>query len=272
MVLARNEEHKKHLQQTMGDACVEKLDDYKGLEQETVFLYRFFSEKPNLWTSRDNLYTTLCEANRLYVAVTRARNNLVFLDAPEDPNALEHFGLSDFFETVDDPKALIERHLEHNRSPEEWLIEAKRREETGHFALASAASRRAGEAVAEMRCLAKHHRDLLEHDEAGHLFLKICMYQDALECFKQAKNEEKIKECHAELLELDQNWLGAAHLWKEIRRTKRAAHAFERGGDFEQAKTLFEQFDREERMAFHGRRAARAIEHIVIRFEEWDRR
>jgi len=262
MVLARNKEHKNQLEAAMGDACVDNLDDYKGLEQETVFLYRFFSEKPDLWESGESLYTTLCEANRLYVAVTRARKNLVFLDATEDPKAFGRFGLSDFFETVDDPEALIEKHHEDNRSREEWQIEAERREEAGRFSIACAAYRRAGDIVAEKRCLAKLHRERHDHDDAGRLFFEIDMYKEALECFEQAKNTEKAKECRAELAELDQHWLKAAKLWKEIRRTRRAAHSFERGGDMEQAKAFFEQLDQEEQLAFQARRAARSVERI----------
>ncbi|HET6486214.1 MAG TPA: UvrD-helicase domain-containing protein [Spirochaetia bacterium] len=252
IVLTRTEPERDRLKRALSTELVFTIQDAKGLEFDTVLLWKFASEAASLpiWRGMQagrpdpaQVPRIRHEISLLYVAVTRARNSLILYDgkAPSDvwtsPHLVEHL-----FRTEDtDRLAELWRVLS---TPQEWerqgdyfferhYYPAAREcfRNAGTVAKAEAAEgfllARAGEHALAAPLLARngHARQAAESYEAAG------MPQQAAELWDQVGETRRARLCRIRALEAAGQWSQAAAAWEQEGQRDRAFPCWEKAGN-----------------------------------------
>jgi len=207
VVITRDSEEGKRLKKTLGTELVFTIQEAKGLEFDTVLLWKFSSnpKASTIWRriknehsfDREHYPHIRHEINLLYVAVTRARNTLILYDGPEPSHVWSVDALSEMLYKTNQSDDLL-KVWRHVSSPSEW-------------------------------------------DEQGEYFFEREYYRAAVECFKNAGNKEKEEKARAFVLEIDEKYAEASPLFEKYGIIEKAAPGYERAGDYEKALPLWEQ-------------------------------
>jgi tetratricopeptide (TPR) repeat protein len=205
VVLTRTVEMRDRLRRDLRTELVFTIAEAKGLEFDTVFLWRFVEEgrTEELWKviadggalEDARVPHVRHELALLYVAVTRARNGLVIYDGPE---ASAIWGIESL-------AALVFRTGERERLSDLWGT------------VSSA----------------------MEWETQGDYFLVHEQVAAARECYRNAGNEKKYSYAGALLLEARDDFAGAAPLFEAAEEPRRAAECFERASDWRSALPLW---------------------------------
>jgi superfamily I DNA/RNA helicase len=205
IVLVRNRPEQDKLKKALKTELVFTINDAKGLEFDTVFLWKIGTESgsSDLWRrihegealDRRHHPHLKHELNLLYVAVTRARNTLVIYDgeAPSRVWGLE--ALRDKLYRTSEKVALSEI-WQRASSPEEW-------------------------------------------EQQGDYFFEREYYPAAMECYKNGGNQKKKEVAQAFVLERDNRHAEAAQLFEKHHHPARAAENFEKSYEYERAMGLW---------------------------------
>ena len=210
-ILVRHAHEKERLQKLLGTELVFTIYEAKGLEFDTVLLWKFASDLTTLdvWKAileKSNLDVHQAkirhEVNLLYVAITRAQKDLLIYDGKQpsliwESNAFrEQVYLTDDIAYVDDVWNVVS-------SPEEW-------------------------------------------HEQGDYFFEREYYRAAMECYKNAGDQQAYLLAHAYDAEKRQDWKLAAKLFDQLGETEKAATYYERSGGFARAFSLWQEAERRE--------------------------
>lgn len=237
IVIVRTREEKDHLSAELGSELVFTIHEAKGLEFDTVLLWRFLAapETVGLWRqvlSRGAVEIehephVRQELSLLYVALTRARNGLVLYEGREASPVwlLEEFrGL--LFRTSD--PAELAGLWERASSPEDW-------------------------------------------ERQGDYFLEREYWKAAEECFRNAGNEHKARIASARRLEEEGRYGEAAPLYEQNGMRERAAESWESAGELSRAMDLWKALGQGERFRLcRARLYERQGEHGRAA-EEWEK-
>ena len=257
VVLTRSIDARDRLRRELRTELVFTIAEAKGLEFDTVFLWKFVEKGKT-----EALWQTIAEGGAmdtarvphvrhelalLYVAVTRARNGLVIYDGPESSAV---WGIPSL-------AALVFRTAEQDglaglwgavSSPAEW--EAQGDYYLAHQQLAAAREcyRNAGN---EKKYAYAGALLLLARDDsagAAPLFEAAAEPRKAAECFERARNwgralplwaqvgdRERERRCAACLHESEGRFDEAARAWEELGETERSLENWERAGAFDRA-------------------------------------
>ena len=205
IVLVRDRREQKRLKAALGSELVFTIHEAKGLEFDTVFLWKFTGggDSRDLWRAireggefdRSHQPHVRHELNLLYVAVTRARNALIIYDAAEDvwthPLLSEHI-----YRTAE--KEVLSEVWQRVSTPAEWARQ-------------------------------------------GDYFFERQYYPAAAECYKNANRSDRAEEAQALALYQKQNYEGAAALLLKHGRIREAAVCFEGTGRWREAQELWER-------------------------------
>jgi tetratricopeptide (TPR) repeat protein len=210
--LVRSSAEASMLKKALGTELVFTLHEAKGLEFDTVFLWKFGCDrkaaavwrkiKKGLSFDRDHPHIRH-EINLLYVAVTRARSTLIVYDGP---------GPADVWK-MDELEGLLFR-----TGSAEDLENAWRRVSTP-----------------------------AEWEEQGDYFFERERYRAAAECYKNAGDAANEEKARAFVLELEGDHWAAAPLFERHGYPDRAAASYEQAGDPERALALWEALGEQER-------------------------
>lgn len=215
IVLVRNRAEQDKLKKALGTELVFTIHEAKGLEFDTVFLWKIGDEKrsSDLWRriqdgealDRSHHPHLKHELNLLYVAVTRARNTLVIYDgdAPSRVWGLE--GLRDMLYRTSEKVALSEI-WQRASTPEEW-------------------------------------------EKQGDYFFEREYYPAAMECYKNGGNLRKKEVAQAFVLETRNCHADAARLFEKHQDHARAAENYEKSLHYERAMGLWTRVGDNERSA-----------------------
>lgn len=274
MVLARRGEVLNQLYERLGEALVDDLDEVKGLEYDCVIVCRFFGANTSFWDRVCVEGATSCnevlnEVNRLYVAATRARESLVFVDCVEDPDVWERLEFGSMIEPVDAPFQEIVDLGAVAFTVEEWQAEGLRRERARRFRSARGAYVRANDYNGMRRCEALLKVESGDFRDAGDIWVELEQYQEGLDAYLEAKYEVGVKLCRAELFEGSEMWSDAAVLWMELGSWRRAGVAYEKGRRFDEAEMAFVQVGDAVLAAYFGRRALATLETVCQSIGAW---
>jgi len=236
VILVRDLEEQTRLKQDLGTELIFTIQEAKGLEFDTVLVWKFSTDLKTaaLWrrfrqggdperTRRPHLRH---EINLLYVAITRARNTLILYDPGAEIWELPE--LVEFLFRTSDPGALP--MLWHRvSSPEEWA-------------------------------------------DQGDYFLEREYYPAALECYKNAGDPDRAEIAQAFVFEQRKQFREAGPLFEKHGNWPRAAACYERSGLWQQALQIWEKLkDRERavlcRIALYEQRGD-----YELAAEEWLRR
>ncbi|MGB7295205.1 MAG: UvrD-helicase domain-containing protein [Candidatus Aminicenantales bacterium] len=216
-ILVRSEGEKSRLQRELGTELVFTINEAKGLEFETVVLWKFCeSGRPeDVWASLLDLSQKKVheawirhEINLLYVGITRSQRDLIVYDgtAPAPIWGSEEFK-SRVYATSD--RSYVHGIWNVLSTPAEWV-------------------------------------------EQGHYFFERDFYRAAAECYKNGGDQGLFAKASAYEAEKAGRYGEAARYFDSLGDRERAAPNYERAGEFEQALPLWEALGNRER-AFHCR-------------------
>ena len=204
-ILTRTAGDRDALKKALATELVFTIAEAKGLEFDTVFLWRFCGDPDAeaIWRSiaaggsveRDRVPHLRHELALLYVAVTRARNTLILYDG-ESPSVIWDIGSL---------ALLVFRTSEKERLAELWRV------------VSSPA----------------------EWEAQGEYYLGHGHYMAARECFRNAGNEGRLALASALLLMSQGEFAAAAPLFEASGEQRQAAECCERSGDWSAARRLW---------------------------------
>ncbi|HEX3552255.1 MAG TPA: hypothetical protein VIA62_03380 [Thermoanaerobaculia bacterium] len=252
-VLTLNDEVTRRLRRRLGTTRVFHVREAKGLEFETVVLWRLLTPDRDLVDrfcrgdqrlEREPRFRRLLQ--HLYVAATRARRHLaIYEGAARDP-----FWSQERFRGRIEPEVPESLgHLFHpTASPADWEREGDYFRQRSRFRQAAECYRRAGLPEREMEALAQADEEL--EDWSGALDLwsrldeparqaplleRLGRLEEALSIYRRLGQEREARVCELQLLERRGAWAEAAAGWEELGLLKQAARGWERAGDEAQA-------------------------------------
>jgi len=248
-VLTLDDVEAERLRQRLDTTRVFHVREAKGLEFETVILWKLLTPDRDL-VDRFGRGASRLEAEprfgrllqHLYVAVTRSRRHLAVY---EGPTADPFWGQDRFRGRIErEAVETLDRLFRPTASPEEWASEGDYFYARGHFRQAAECYRRAGSRERETEALA-HFAEARE-DWAGALELwqtlgvavrqaplleRLGRLEGALALYRQEGMEREARVCELRLLEGRKAWAEAAHGWEELDAHADAARSWERAGD-----------------------------------------
>lgn len=248
-VLTLDDQETARLRERLGTERVFHVREAKGLEFDTVVLWRLLTPDRDLVDrflrgderlAREPRFGRLLQ--HLYVAVTRARRHLALYEGTEpDPfwrqerfrGRIEHGSLESL------------GHLFHpTASPGDWEREGEYFLERGHFRQAAECFRRAGLPEREAEALARATEEVEDWSGALALWTRLGVpsrqapilerlgrLEEALLLYRQEGMEREARACELRLLERRKDWVQAAAGWEELDRPADAARAWERAGN-----------------------------------------
>ncbi len=205
-ILVRNEDEKNKLKNLFETELVFTIYEAKGLEFDTVFLWKFCSEikTSDIWkviledSRRDTHDANIKhELNLLYVAITRAQKELLIYDGKNPSVIWQSDLLKEQIYQTDEP-AYINKLWNVISTPEEWI-------------------------------------------EQGNYFFEREFYKAAIECFKNSGNELLTAKAEAFYREKIGEYYKAAVNFEKLGEKNKAAENYERCGDFYKALQLYNE-------------------------------
>lgn len=211
-VLVRTESEKRRLQRLLETELVFTIAEAKGLEFDTVVLWKFCEDElvEDVWKiildlSKRSIHEAKIrhEINLLYVGITRSQNDLIVYDGSHPSLIWENQQFSSHVYVTGD-RSFIDGLWNVLTTPEEWI-------------------------------------------EQGNYFFEKEFYRAAMECYKNSGDTELFHKASAFAFEKAGKYLEAALNFKKIGESERAAHNYERAGDYRRALFLWEKLKNEER-------------------------
>ena len=218
VVLVRNDQDKRRLMRALGTELVFTINEAKGLEFDTVLLWKFSGDTKSADIWRKIYAEHLLESNHhplirheinlLYVAVTRARNTLIIYDGARTSPVWQVEALAPHVFMTQE-REVLQQIWRRISSPREW-------------------------------------------NDQGDYFFAREYYSVAAECYRNASNDEMSDICQAHLLRLDKRHLESALLFAAWGRKVDAAQAYEDAGVYSKALPLWEALKRKDRIISCG--------------------
>ncbi|NIM11084.1 MAG: UvrD-helicase domain-containing protein [Candidatus Aminicenantes bacterium] len=261
-ILTRTETEKETLKKHLGTELVFTIKEAKGLEFDTVVLWKFCddlaSESEDVWkatldlTGR-NIHKARIrhEISLLYVGVTRCQKDLIVYDGKKPSVIWESEPLKDNVYITDDRRYLA-NVWNVVSTPGEWVEQGHYFFEREYFRAAAECFRNGDDPVNLSKALAHHYERAGNYREAAVNFEKIgerekaaVNYENAGE-YKQARviwerldNRERIIQCRAALLEEEKNFREAGRLYLEIKNYTAAVECFRQAKSYRTAAEIY---------------------------------
>ncbi|MBA7605264.1 hypothetical protein ES703_12394 [subsurface metagenome] len=237
IILTRSREEQEKLKKTLHTELVFTINQAKGLEFDTVFLWKFSDDKKSVdvWRRiRNEHYLEHShfphikhEINLLYVAITRARNTLVIYEGKHCPDVWEIDLFQDHLYITAEKNALSQV-WQRTSNPSEW-------------------------------------------EKQGDYFLEREYFPAALECYKNSGNLKKTEFCRAFVLEQKKDYLEAGKLFEKHQNYLRAAENYERSNNYEGALPLWEKLKNRKRMKICRIKLYEKKGEYLKAAEEWEK-
>jgi tetratricopeptide (TPR) repeat protein len=254
-VLTLDETETERLRTLLGTSRVFHVREAKGLEFESVVLWKLLEPDRDLVErflrtpremEREARFKRLLQ--HLYVGATRARRHLAIHEGP----VLHPFWTLERF------RGCLEHGTPENlshvfqatASPADWEREGNYFLERGHWRQAAECFRRAARSDKETEALAlagEAREDWTEAlalwsrlgaaDRQAPLLERLGRLSEALALYRQAGLERQARVCELRLLEREGRWAAAAAGWEELGRHGDAARCWGRAGDERRALT-----------------------------------
>ena len=255
VVLTRTVEERDRLKSALATELVFTIAEAKGLEFDTVFLWRFCGngEAEEIWRSigsghgveRDRVPHLRHELALLYVAVTRARNTLILYDG-ESPSVIWRIGsLAPLVFRTSEKERLAELWRTVS-SPAQWDAQGEYYLGHGHFAAARECFGNAGNEARLALASALLLQSQGDFAAAAPLFEAGGDPRQAAECRERSEDwagarrlwralgdRERERPCAARLHEAEGSFAKAAREWEEIGDGARALGCWEKAGAYD---------------------------------------
>lgn len=261
IILVRDKNEQKRLKKTLKTELVFTINEAKGLEFDTVFLWKFILDKKSadLWRKiKDNqsLDQSHCphirhEINLLYVAITRARNTFIVYDGKTPSNI---WGLDIFndllYKTGDE--TVLHQIWQRVSTPKEWEKQGDYFFERRFYSAATECYKNAGNLPKSEISQAHDHEQKKRYRHAARLFAKHRIYikaaenyenageyQEAIPLWKKAKKPKNLQNCMIKMYEQNGSFNKAAGEWLKLKNTEMAIKDFIKAGNHLKAAGLY---------------------------------
>jgi hypothetical protein len=244
VLLVRDAKEQRRLKKALQTELVFTIHEAKGLEFDTVLVWKFSADgkSSSLWRrikdeghfDRTEHPHIRHEINLLYVAITRARNNLIFFDPAGDvwevPQLREHV----FRTNENDAVSEIWQRVS---TPEEWERQGDYFFEREHYPAAAECYKNAGkpDRLEISRAFVQEKRG--QYGPAGDLFEKHGYLERAAACLEKAGEMERALALWERLGEREHADLCRIAWYEKTARYHEAGDASIRRGDVQRAMT-----------------------------------
>lgn len=194
-ILVIGDEEKQRFKEQNNESTVYTIKEYKGLENEYILGYNILTSLSEKWKDIFSSGSVLNDSeyryyfNLVYVFVTRARDNICFIEEDANSEFLEFF--------KDNLKTISEFNLEKLKlsrvsSDDEHYKRGMHLERNGQYEMAIDAYKKARKSSFEVkhgiaRCEAFIENSMGNHKKAGDSLAEIGEYRYAFECYIQAE-------------------------------------------------------------------------------------
>lgn len=244
IILVRTDEQKSKLKQNLQTELIFTVHEAKGLEFDTVLLWKFSStrESQEIWRKISNDHhldqshapMIRHEINLLYVGVTRSRNTLIIYDGPKSSHVWSVEEVNPHIYRTDD-NAVLSNLWKQVSSAEEWEQQGDYFFEREYYPAALECYRNADSTRKADICRAYLLSREKNHLESARLFLASGMKQqaasefmearrwkDALKLWKVLKHHGNAELCRIYQMETQGSYLKAGDVWAERKEFDRA--------------------------------------------------
>ncbi|HVG09544.1 MAG TPA: tetratricopeptide repeat protein, partial [Thermoanaerobaculia bacterium] len=257
-VLTLDDAETERLRERLGTSRVFHVRDAKGLEFESVVLWKLLAPDQDLIQrflrgsdarmEREPRFKRLLQ--HLYVAVTRARRHLAVYEGHregqrEGPEPHPFWGEQRFRARLErETVEALPRLFRPTAAPAEWEREGDYFLERGHFRQAAECYRRAARPELEAEALARADEEredwiaalsrwagLRRAAKQAPLLDRLGRLSEAAASYREAGLEREARACEARLLENRKAWKEAAGAWEGLGRHADAARCWERAAE-----------------------------------------
>ncbi|NBK22073.1 MAG: hypothetical protein EOM68_08610 [Spirochaetia bacterium] len=256
VILVRSDSEKRKLMKALNTELVFTINEAKGLEFDTVLLWKFSSDVKSfdIWrkiyaeNTLDSSHHPLIrhEINLLYVAVTRARNTLIIYDGSRPSPVWQVEALAPHI-FITEEKDALQQIWKRISTAEEWNAQGDYFFEREHYSVAAECYRNSSNDAMCDVCQAYLKRGEKLYLESAALFLRRgrkaeaaqdfedgLSYHKALPLWKELKRKDRIVPCEISLMETECRYAEAADLWVKQKRFDRAVENWKKAKAFSQ--------------------------------------
>lgn len=256
VILVRSDSEKRALVKSLGTELVFTIHEAKGLEFDTVLLWKFSSDdkSSDIWRkilSDTNLETRhhpliRHEINLLYVAVTRARNTLLIYDGARISPVWQVEALAPHIFMTQEKDAL-QQIWKRISTPQQWDGQGDYFFAREHYSVAAECYRNSSNDAMVDVCQAYIKRGEKHYLASAELFLSrgrkaeaaqdyedAGSYHKALPLWKELKQKDRALLCEIAMLENEQRYAEAAGFWVKLKRFDRAVENWEKAKAYSQ--------------------------------------
>lgn len=251
IILVRDKKERQELKKVLHTELVFTIHEAKGLEFDTVFLWKFSGDKKSadIWRriknghifDRSHYPHIKHEINLLYVAITRARNTLIIYDSASDVWDIPSI-YPLLYRTSE--KDVLSEIWQKVSTPEEWERQGDYFFEREYYSAAGECFKNAGNFMRSETAIAFAHEKAGDFKAAATLFEKHGYTQKAALCYESAglfsgaldlweilKDQNRITFCRIKLYEQDGHYERAAEEWFKLGDRERAFANWKKAGN-----------------------------------------
>lgn len=259
-ILVRSEEEKEALKKRLGTELVFTINEAKGLEFETVVLWKFcadpFSQDTwkitlDLSARRINQSHIRHEINLLYVGITRSQRHLLIYDGPLPSVIWQNDPIRQHVYITGD-RDFIRDIWQVPASPEEWDRQGHYFFEREFYKAAAECFKNAGNSTAHTRTLAYHRRQTGDFHQAARYFQQLGDENNAAECYEKAGEYKKAlvlwerlnraaraSKIRGQVLEEEGDFNGAGRFYLEKGKYRQAVECFKRSKNYKEVADIY---------------------------------
>ncbi len=276
-ILVRTEEEKEYLKTLLETELIFTIGEAKGLEFDTVFLWKFCSEKltADIWNTilSDN-YSSIHSAkikheiNLLYVAITRAQKDLLIYDGLKTSVIWQNNRIGEKV-FISNDMGFIDNIWNVISTPEEWLEQGDYYFIREYYLAAIECYKNAGaddklfrteafyfEKKGNFIEAAKRFEMLGELEKAAKYYEMCNLFAEALVVWVKIGKVKQINDCKIKIYEKDQNYAALADLYLLLKEFNKAADYYAKSKQYLKAAQLFDKMKKYENVAVNYELAA----------------
>ena len=251
IILVRNKNDQRKLKKALNTELVFTINEAKGLEFDTVFLWKFSSDKKSaaIWRrikdgnhfDQRHYPHIKHEINLLFVAITRARNTLIIFDSTNDVWDLAIFH-NLFYRTGE--RDILSEIWQRVSTPEEWDKQGDYFFKREHYPAAVECYKNAGNITRAEIAKAFSFEEEKQFKAAAELYEKHGYIQEAAECYEDAslfvhalrlweklKNKNRVMISRIKLYEQNGDFNKAAEEWSKLKEFEKAFENWNKAGN-----------------------------------------
>ncbi|MCU0288137.1 MAG: hypothetical protein MUF15_17290, partial [Acidobacteria bacterium] len=254
-ILVRTEIEKNTLKNILQTELIFTIQEAKGLEFDTVVLWKFCDEsssehgdvwKATLDLSDKNIHQARIkyEISLLYVGITRCRQDLIVYDGIT-PSPIWHSRLVKDNVYITSDRHYLEKVWNIISSPGEWIEQGHYFFERKHYKAAAECFKNGSDSINLARAMAYYYQEDGNYLESAANFAKIGeiekaavnyeltqKYKEALELWEKLNQKDKMAKCKAAILEAEGNFQEAGNLYLSIKNYNTAVECFKKARNY----------------------------------------